>query len=102
MRSNMSVPNLEDFRARAQSFEEGGGAVLQPLDYTGGTEPLQVQAALSTAGLFKVLGARAALGRVISPEEDRLGAERVVVLSHGFWRQQFGGDKNIIGRTIPL
>ncbi|HKS29938.1 MAG TPA: ABC transporter permease [Pyrinomonadaceae bacterium] len=102
MRSNMSVLNLEDFRARTQSFEEGGGAVLQPLDYTGGAEPVQVQAALSTAGLFKVLGARAALGRVISPEEDRVGAERVVVLSYGFWQQQFGGDKNIIGRTIPL
>jgi putative ABC transport system permease protein len=102
MRSNMSVPDMTDFQERATSFEEGGGAVLQALDYTGGAEPVQVQAALSTAGLFKVLGAKAAIGRVISPEEDRMGGERVVVLTHGFWQHQFGGDKNIVGRTIPL
>ncbi|HEY0321338.1 MAG TPA: ABC transporter permease [Pyrinomonadaceae bacterium] len=102
MRSNMSVPDMQDFQERTKSFEEGGGAVLQALDYTGGSEPVQVQAAHSTAGLFKVLGAKPALGRVISPEEDRFGGERVVVLMHGFWQQQFGGDKNIIGRVIPL
>ncbi|MCA1557594.1 MAG: ABC transporter permease, partial [Acidobacteria bacterium] len=102
MRSNMSLPDMVDFQERTQTLEEGGGAVLQALDYTGGSEPLQVQAALSTAGLFKVLGARAALGRVISSEEDRMGGERVVVLSHGFWQQQFGGDQSIVGRQIPL
>ncbi|HEV7844111.1 MAG TPA: ABC transporter permease, partial [Pyrinomonadaceae bacterium] len=102
MRSNMSVPDLTDFQERSQSFEEGGGAVMQALDYTGGAEPVQVQAALSTAGLFKVLGAKAAIGRVISPEEDRMGGERVVVLTHGFWQNYFGGDKNIVGRVIPL
>ncbi len=42
MRSNMSVPDMFDFQERAQSFESGGGWVLQALDYTGGSEPLQV------------------------------------------------------------
>ncbi|HEX8853707.1 MAG TPA: ABC transporter permease, partial [Pyrinomonadaceae bacterium] len=102
MRSNMSLPDMIDFQERTRSLEDGGGAVLQALDYTGGAEPLQVQAALSTAGLFRVLGARVTLGRVISAEEDRMGGERVVVLTHGFWQQQFGGDRNIIGRQIPL
>jgi putative ABC transport system permease protein len=101
IRSNQSVLNLVDIQAQSQSFEDGGGAVLQPLDYTGGSEPLQVEAALFAGGFFKVLGGQAALGRVISPEEDRFDAERVVVLSHGFW-QQLGGDPNILGRTIPL
>jgi putative ABC transport system permease protein len=102
MRSNMSLLNMIDFQERSQSVEDGGGAVLQALDYTGGTEPVQVQAALSTAGLFRVLGARAAVGRVISEAEDRVGSERVVVLTHEFWQQHFGGDPNIIGRVIPL
>jgi putative ABC transport system permease protein len=102
MRSNMSLPDMVDMQERTGSFEEGGGAVLQALDYTGSSEPVQVQAALSTAGLFKVLGAKAALGRVITPEEDRFGAEHVVVLSHEFWQQQFAGDKGIVGRSIPL
>src|ERR1051325_5747481 len=73
MRSNMSWPDMKDFQERTRSLEDGGGAVLQALDYTGGSEPVQVQAALSTAGLFRVLGARTSLGRVISAEEDRMG-----------------------------
>jgi putative ABC transport system permease protein len=102
MRSNMSLPDFKDLQERSQSFEDAGGAVLQAQDYTGGPEPVQVQAALSTAGLFRVLGAKPQLGRVISEEEDRFGGERVVVLTHSFWQQQLGGDRQVIGRTIPL
>jgi putative ABC transport system permease protein len=102
MRSNQSLPDLLDVQAQSQSFEEVGGVVLQAQDYTGGSEPVQVQAGLSTAGIFKVLGAAPILGRVISPEEDRYGGERTVVLSHGFWQRHLGGDPNVVGRTIPL
>jgi putative ABC transport system permease protein len=63
---------------------------------------VQVQAGLSTAGVFNVLGASPILGRTISAEEDQYGGERVVVLSYRFWQQQLGGDPGIIGKTIPL
>src|SRR6266849_1619368 len=102
MRSNQSVPDLEDIRSRNKSFEYFGGAVMQAQDYTGGGEPLQVQAALINSDLFKALGARAAMGRTISDEEDRFGADPVVVLAHGFWERTFGGDANIVGKTIQL
>ncbi|HEX8651891.1 MAG TPA: ABC transporter permease [Pyrinomonadaceae bacterium] len=102
MRSNQSLPDLEDIQAQSQSFEDVGGVVMQAQDYTGGSEPVQVQAGLSNAGIFKVLGARPLIGRVISPEEDRYGGERVVVLSYGFWQRQMGADASVIGRQIPL
>src|SRR5436190_1937229 len=102
MRSNQSVPDLDDVTAQSQSFEYLGGSVMQAQDYTGEGEPLQVQAALVNADLFKALGARAAIGRVISDEEDRFGADPVVVLANGFWQRNFGGDANIIGKTIQL
>jgi len=102
MRSNQSLPDLEDIKARCQSFEYFGGSVMQPQDYIGDGEPLQVQASLINADLFKALGARAAIGRTISDEDDRVGADPVVVLAHGFWQRTFGGDANIIGRTIQL
>jgi putative ABC transport system permease protein len=102
MRSNQSLPDLEDIRSRSQSFEYFGGSVMQPQDYTGGGEPLQVQASLINADLFKALGAKAAIGRTISDEEDRFGADPVVVLAHGFWERTFGGDANIAGKTIQL
>ena len=101
-RSNLSLPDLEDMQAQSRSFEDIGGVVLQALDYTGGSEPVQVQAGLSNAGIFKVLGAQPIMGRVISPEEDRYGGERVVVLSYGFWQRQMGGDPKVVGQTIPL
>ena len=102
MRSNQSVPDLEDVRSRIQSFEYFGGCVMQAQDYISEGEPLQVQAALCNADLFKALGARAQIGRVFSDEEDRFGGEPVVVLAHNFWQRTFGGDPNIIGRTIQL
>ena len=102
MRSNQSLPDVDDIKARSQSFEYFGGSVMQPQDYLGDVEPLQVQASLINADLFKALGAMAAIGRTISDEDDRVGADPVVVLAHGFWQQTFGGDANIIGKTIQL
>jgi putative ABC transport system permease protein len=102
MRSNQSLPDLEDVRSQSQSFEYFGGAVMQAQDYISEGEPLQVQAALINADLFKALGARAAIGRTISAEEDRFGGDHVVVLSNGFWQRHFGGDTNIIGQTLQL
>src|SRR5689334_4653032 len=46
MRSNQSLPDLDDIKAQSQTIEDFGGAVVQPLDYTGEAEPIQVQAAL--------------------------------------------------------
>lgn len=102
MRSNQSVPDLDDIKAQSQSFEYLGGVVMQPLDYTGEAEPIQAQAALCNADLFKALGAQAAIGRVISDEEDRYGGEPVVVLSHGFWQTHFAGDAGVIGKPIQM
>ena len=102
MRFNQSVPDLEDIRSRIQSFEYFGGSVMQAQDYTSEAEPLQVQASLCNADLFKALGAKAEIGRVISDEEDRFGGDPVVVLANGFWQHTFGGDPNIIGKSIQL
>ena len=102
MRSNQSVPDLDDVKAQSQSFEYLGGSVMQAQDFTGEGEPIQVQAALVNADLFNALGVRAAIGRTISDEEDRFGGDHVVVLSHGFWQRHFGGDANILGQTLQL
>src|SRR2546429_1653107 len=49
MRFNQSVPDLDDIKTQSQSFEYLGGSVMQALDYTGESEPLQVQASLVNA-----------------------------------------------------
>jgi predicted permease len=57
--------------------------------------------AVST-NLFETLDVRPALGRFFSPQEEAAGQDFVVVLSNGFWKQKFGGDRSVIGRTILL
>jgi putative ABC transport system permease protein len=67
---------------------------------TGGDGTL-AQANVVTANYFDVLGARPALGRFFTPDEDRdPGAHAVVVISHELWQRRFGADSSIIGRSI--
>ena len=54
----------------------------------------------ATANIFDALGVKPALGRGFLPGEDRPGAERVVVISHGLWQQDLGGTPDVLGRQL--
>jgi predicted permease len=69
---------------------------------TGTGEPRRVDGAVVSAGIFDVLRARPALGRLLGPDDDRPGAPAVVVLGHGFWEREFGGDPGVIGSVIQI
>ena len=64
--------------------------------------PVQVKGLHVSAEYFRVFGARFALGRDFSTEEDLPGGPAVAVLSDPLWRSQFGGDQGLLGRTILL
>ena len=100
--SNESMPDLDDIRAQAQSFDAIGSRSMQRLDYTGGAAPMQVYVIAGDAGMYTVLGARPELGRMIGSADDAFGAAPVVVLSHAFWMSQFGGDPAAVGKQITL
>src|ERR1700733_12115999 len=102
LRSNQSVPELEDLRTQSQSFESMGGVSYQAADDSSGAEPVQIEVGLVAFDFFKVLGGRASLGRVLAAEDDRFGGERVLVLSHALWQRRFGADPGIVGRNINL
>src|SRR5581483_3794868 len=51
---------------------------------------------------FQVIGTQPAMGRVFLPEEDAPGKGQVVILSDGFWKRQFAGAQDVIGRTLRL
>ena len=65
-------------------------------------EPIIVRPAFGTGNFFSVLGARAALGRTFADAETWTTGHPIAVLSHHLWRDRFGSDRNIIGRTIQL
>ena len=89
----------------AQSFE--GMAMYQccgfrELALTGTGTARTVRATAVSAGFFEIVRARPALGRVFRQEEDTPGGKHVVVLSDRFWRTEFGGHPDVIGRTVKL
>jgi predicted permease len=56
---------------------------------------------LVSGNYFDVLGVRPAFGRVLSPADDDVqGAHPVLVLSHAYWEQHFGGDAGVLNQTI--
>jgi predicted permease len=62
----------------------------------------RLQGMSATADFFPSLGVQPELGRVFTVEEHEPNADRVAVLSHRYWMNRFGGDSDIIGRTIRL
>jgi predicted permease len=72
------------------------------LNLTGGSYPEQVKGIHVTRDYFHLFGAQTVLGRTFTADEDRPHGGRVVVLSYGLWQRRYGGDKQIVGKTISL
>ncbi len=96
-----SPPNFHDWARESRSF--GSMAAYDELELTLETDSAErVYGAAVSASLLPLLGVEPTRGRVFLPEEDREGAARVVVVSHGFWQRRLGGDSGAIGRTVTL
>jgi putative ABC transport system permease protein len=98
----LPVADLLDWRAQNGSFESVGAFRTTADNYTGGESPERVRAASVTANFFTTLGAHPALGRTFQSDEERPGAQSVVVISQQFWRKHFAADPQVIGRSINL
>jgi predicted permease len=79
-----------------------GAYTNDSLSVTGGREPEQVRGLDVTDGTLPLLGAKPALGRLFTREDDSPDTPETAVLSYGYWRQKFGGDQKVIGRSITL
>jgi len=91
-----------DLKTQNHSFEDMAIVQGDTRTITGAGEPVRVEVLRTSSNLFAMLGAKPYLGRLLTGSEDTPGGPRVTVLSHGFWRRQFGGDTGIVGRTITL
>ena len=94
--------NFFDWKKQNTVFEDVvafGGATAT---LTGDGDPEQLSGTAVTPGYFEVVGVQPALGRAFQPEEYKQGQDRVVILGHNLWQRRYGGDKNIINRTVVL
>ena len=103
---SFSYPDYVDFRDQTTDVFEGGVVAHFPLipASLGGTgEPERVWGQAVSGNYFSILGVNMALGRPILPEEDQvMGRDQVVVLSHNLWQRRFGADAGILGRGVVL
>ena len=97
-----SVPDIEDYRERLESFDGVAEYHSMPFTFLGNGEAERLQTAVVSAEYFSLLGVEPQLGRLFRPEDDVVGSEPVLVLSHGYWQRRFGGDPEVLGSTFEM
>jgi predicted permease len=97
-----SPPDVEDFARASRTLTAIGLGRDWPFTARRGSAAEGVEGGLATPGLFQTLQLAPALGRLLRPEDMGPGAHRVVVLSDALWRSWYGGDRQVIGRSLTL
>jgi putative ABC transport system permease protein len=102
----MSTLSAHDLEALAEATRGTARFAGDHLGYAGRLNGVnhRTRMTYTSPGYFELLGIRPALGRFFAPDEDRITGDPipVVVLSHAFWRSQFGSDTSIVGDTLTL
>ena len=101
-RSIVSPANFLDWKKQNQSFEDLAAFRFWYYTVTGSGEPERYQGARVSAGFFPLLGVQPELGRNFGPEDEQVGRDRVVILSHALWQRRFGANANIIGQPLKI
>jgi putative ABC transport system permease protein len=98
----VNADHFEEWRRESRSFDALALTGLTTVNLTGVGDPQRLTLARVTPDLFRLVGATPQLGRLLNPDEDRPGRDRVVVLGAPLWRTRFGADPSIIGRTVAI
>ena len=98
----VSYQNLRDWKSRATSFTTIAALSGRSISLSDTVEPERLEGAAITWDLFPMLGVPPALGRHFNEQDDRPGAEPVLILSHEVWQRRYQGDAGIIGRSISV
>ena len=102
LRGDVSAGNFADLRRANRSFERLAAARYSSFNVSQGEQVQRIAGARVTQDFFDVFGIAPERGRQFSPEEDRPGASRVVVLSHRLWTGLLGSDSNVLGHALRL
>src|SRR5688500_18317180 len=101
--TGVSYPELEDWRAQSKTFE--GLAAFWNTGFNisdGHALPEQARGARLTANAFTVLRQQPLLGRDFRPDDERTGAEPVVILGYNIWKNRYNEDRAVLGRTLRV
>ena len=101
-KSRPTAANYADWAAQNGVFDEMALFGATALNWTGDGEPEQLLGSRVSESYFRVLGVTPLVGRALRAEDDRPGADPVVILGHGLWQRRFGGRSDVVGDTLRL
>jgi predicted permease len=98
----VSDAEVVDYQTRVKSFSAAGAWSVTQVNIVGDGDPVRIGAAQITPNVLDVLGASPLIGRGFTHEDAAATPSTAVILSHALWQQRFGGDPNILSRTIDV
>jgi putative ABC transport system permease protein len=100
--TGFSVHEIEDYRQQSQSL--AGLVEYHAMSFIlyGHGDPDRVRTAVVSANYFDLFGVSPLMGRTFLPDDDKLGAPPVLVLSYEYWKNKFGSDPDIVGKTFEM
>src|SRR5919106_1557360 len=101
-RVGFSYPRFLEVQQRQQVFSDLALAAFNAFTWTGRGDPEQVIGLHASAALLPTLGLQPIIGRNFSPDEDRRGGPRVVLISQQMWQQRFNRDASVLGQALTL
>ena len=101
-RNEVTFANYLDWQAQNQSFEHLALYRWWSANITGINPPERIQGFLVTANYLDALGMKPIMGRNFLAEENQPGKDSVAIITHSLWQRRFGGDPNIINKTITV
>lgn len=97
-----SDPNYDDLRDQNRTFESMAAFYENVASVTGGASAIRVTYAGISRDMLKVFRTQPRLGRAFTPDEQVLGGNPAVLVSHGLWREQLGSNPNLSGLTLKF
>lgn len=101
-RNEVAMANYLDWRAQSQSFDNLALYRWWSTNLTGVDPPERILGFLVTGNFFDTIGTKPIMGRGFYDEENQPGKDAVAVITHSLWQRRFGGDPNILNKTISL
>jgi putative ABC transport system permease protein len=102
LHNEVAMANYLDLKAQNQSFDQLAIYRWWSANLTGVDTPERIQGFLVSANYLDAIGIKPIMGRNFYPEENQPGKDRVAIITHSLWQRRFGGDPNIVNKTITI
>ena len=101
--TGLSFPDIEDILAESRTLSHLVGMVTSTVNLSEqGRDPERIPGVYVSADFFELIGEAPILGRTFTADDDRPGAEPVIVIGYSVWQNRYGGSRDVLGRAVRV